>query len=229
MVLELVVSRSASQTPPTIRSIRTGIDSRTAASNARTVPIRSARSGITLNVVPACSDPTVTTTGSLGAISRLAIVCSMLTSCAAATIGSIDGAASRRGRPCRRDAITKTIRGCEERAVAHADLPASSPLYRCSANVRSTCGFSARLLRSSSCCRPGLLRPAENKRRASREFRRVRAAQLAAAEQNRHMAVVSACVHRAVARRAIRDVVDLCIGSASISARSSVTGPGFRP
>src|ERR1700686_2210736 len=89
---------SASPSPLRMRSIRSGIERRIAASKQRTVPIKVALSGITLNVVPASNFPTVTTSGSFGAISRLTIVCSILTTYAPATAGSI-----ARVRVCLRD------------------------------------------------------------------------------------------------------------------------------
>ena len=71
-----------------MRSMRSGSEARTESSNVRVVPYMCAESGMTLNVVPASSLPIVSTTGSFGAISRLGIVCSSVTSWAAAGIGS---------------------------------------------------------------------------------------------------------------------------------------------
>ncbi len=71
-----------------MRSIRSGIVRRTSASKQRTVPFIFASSGMTLNVVPLVNWATVTTAGSLGATSRLTIVCSAVTTYAPAAIGS---------------------------------------------------------------------------------------------------------------------------------------------
>ena len=61
--------------PVTISVTRFSARSRTSADNVRTVPVSVALSGMMLFAVPACIDPTVTTTDCSGSVSREAINC----------------------------------------------------------------------------------------------------------------------------------------------------------
>ena len=82
---------------------------------------------MTLNIMPECSEPTVTTTGSVGATSRLATVCSSPTSADAPTIGSTAFSASRHVRPS--DQLDVETIDEEKNAPSRTPIfPASSPL-----------------------------------------------------------------------------------------------------
>src|SRR5262249_28543363 len=73
---------SMRRTPCSIFSARPGCI-------VRTIPLSTALPAMMLRAVPACSSPTVSTAGETGFTSRLTIVCSCDTSCAAAASASM--------------------------------------------------------------------------------------------------------------------------------------------
>ena len=79
---------AAAASARTMRSTAASTRTRTSGSKVLMLIFSSARSGMMFSLLPACSEPTVTTTESAGATSRATIVCSRSTIAAAITTGS---------------------------------------------------------------------------------------------------------------------------------------------
>ena len=186
---------------------------------------------MTLNVVPAWSDPTVTTTGCDAATSRLAIVCSSDTSSAAPTIGSTAFSGIAPWPPWPISSMSKRSDDEKNGAVADADLAGLEPAvemkrerpvdvrvlqrpvvdHQLVAGVAFFAGLEAEDERAGDFVRGGA------------------AARAPPQQQHRHVTVVSARVHYAVDAERYGTSLSSRTGSASMSARSSVTGPGLPP